>query len=435
MTTWRGWGPIGAVVVVCAGATASASAGTSVAVLRGNAGEVAAFAVGAGGVTVEAVAAAGGAAGGGAPSRQVLGWDRVARVEGDLSAEAAAYAALATDAWRARARLERGDVAAAEPIFEALFVTQRGQTGPTAALVGGGLMRCRLERGAQVAAVGPWLAYVRAVDDGSGVPAGGGGGGGSGGGSWMLDRVTGRLVLDEASGLAPGMPPIWMATPAVRAAAGADARGDDAGRARVLADLYAASMRFETDKAVGAAQLPPKPAASDDAAQFVWEIVAARAGGDELRKAARQSLRARLARASAPWVEAWCRVAIGRSLLREADRDQQLLGVVELMHLPARLEGENPYLGGIALAEGAMAMLRLGDVDAAVRLRHDLFDRFPGHPATEFEPLRGWVRDRSGNLGDAPAANPADPASPSPGVLKPGPTSPSQPTRQTGGTP
>ncbi len=92
----------------------------------------------------------------------VIGWDRVREVTGPLATEASKFTSTAEKAWRARARLERGDWVAAEPLFEELFSEYRTRTGPTALTVAGGLVRCRLMRGAQTAAVEPWIAWLRA---------------------------------------------------------------------------------------------------------------------------------------------------------------------------------------------------------------------------------------------------------------------------------
>jgi hypothetical protein len=74
----------------------------------------------------------------------------------------------------------------------------------------------------------------------------------------------------------------------------------------------------------------------------------------------------------------------------ETARDSKLLGVAELVELPARLERVNPYLTGIALSEAAVALAKMGDSRGATQLRNELSDRFPGHPALEWEPLKGW---------------------------------------------
>src|SRR5437667_402086 len=73
----------------------------------------------------------------------VISWDRVASVEGELASAASPFLPAAEKLWRARSRLDRGDVVGAEPLFEELFPRCAGQRGATAAVASGGLLRCR----------------------------------------------------------------------------------------------------------------------------------------------------------------------------------------------------------------------------------------------------------------------------------------------------
>src|SRR5881392_4237749 len=82
----------------------------------------------------------------------IIPWDRVASVEGELAPAAAPFMPTAEKLWRARSRLDRGDVVGAESLFEDLFPSFAGKRGPTAAAATGGLLRCRLGTGAQTAA-------------------------------------------------------------------------------------------------------------------------------------------------------------------------------------------------------------------------------------------------------------------------------------------
>ena len=53
-------------------------------------------------------------------------------------------------------------------------------------------------------------------------------------------------------------------------------------------------------------------------------------------------------------MEAWVRVGLGRSLMRESAVEDQLVGVAQMLHVPARLRGESPYLAGVALGGAAV---------------------------------------------------------------------------------
>src|SRR5690606_16150177 len=123
-------------------------------------------------------------------------------------ADAAPYMPTAEDAWRARTRLERADAVGAEPLFEDLFDRTRAWRGPTRAVIAEGLLRCRIRRGAQIGAIDPWLALLEARASAlAGIHP------------YALDwahRAGLGEVLDPATGLAPGLPPMWLDWPAVR---------------------------------------------------------------------------------------------------------------------------------------------------------------------------------------------------------------------------
>lgn len=321
---------------------------------------------------------------------RILSWDRVEKIEGPLASDAKPFMPLADAAWRARVRLERGDAASAEAIYEDLFKTYAGKNGPTAAAIAEGLMRCRLRRGAQAAAVGAYLAwfeaaaplqdYVHAVN--------------------ARDIPECPIFVDPATGLLPALPPIWINTPATQAFARGDllpkspksatpvlTTDSPAGQ---LAALYRRAALFESAQPLpnldDSLKNPSSPAVA-----LVAHIVLSRTGDPAERQAARAALRSMLTATTPAWQEAWVRVALGRSLLRESSNDEQLLGVAEMLHVPARLSRINPYLTGLALAESAVAALRHNDINGAIKLRQLLVDRFPSHPALDWEPIRGWA--------------------------------------------
>lgn len=314
----------------------------------------------------------------------VVTWDRVRSVRGPMEQEAGQFASIADRSWRARTRLERGDAAAAEPLFEELFRAFRGKGGPTAALVAEGLLRCRLRRGAHVLAIEPWLALLDATPaPGPSVLHA----------DWSAEAGL-APILDGATGLIPAIPPIWAGSSAAQIMAGVQgpwATGDTATRSGRLAALYAAAARHET----GQASEVPSMDTSDPGVRLVHEIVTARVGGATARTAARQALEERIRKSTSmasdstpPWMEAWCRAAVGRSLLRESVQHERYLGIVELLHLPARLSGVHPYLAGLALAEASVALRDMGDATGADTLLNELVERFPDHPVLDWDPIR-----------------------------------------------
>ncbi|CAG1009492.1 hypothetical protein PHYC_03709 [Phycisphaerales bacterium] len=341
-------------------------------------------------------------------ARRVVPWNRVAAVSGEGAVDAALLD-IAGRAWRGCSRVERGDYAGAEPILEGIINSYAGRVGPTGADVSWALLKCRLSRGAYVQAVPVMLAYAGSISEGRG--------------DWLesaasrrepsQDEIPDGQLWDDSLGLCPMLPPMWLDLPATQALARRDWTRSP-GRADYLSAVYAASVRFESGLE---ATLPERPTI-DEGGSLVFDVVAARVGDGDTRKRARAALADRLRKSPAEWIEVWCRAGLGRSLIREQDAESQLLGVAELLRVPALHERYNPYVSGLCLAEAAVALHRLGEREAGVSLRTELGERFPGHPAQAWDALervesRTRVRPQSAAPPE-PADKPDEP-SPSPG--------------------
>lgn len=347
----------------------------------------------------------GDAPGGGSDHGQVIGWDLVRTIPGYEEA-AAEFLPVADRAWRARSRLERGDWAAAEPLFEDLARTYQGVGGPTAAVVHEGLLRCRLRRGAQGAAVWAWLDWVGTLQASHAEVH-----------RWMGGRTNLPAIRDSATELIPGLPPIWVGGRTLAVVAASEewsrfASGLAGGSVTAdLAALYRHAAAFEA----GVPSELPMTDMFHPGVRLVAEVVASRAAPTlDDRRLARGKLERRLsagqgpnAVAPEPWVEAWCRAAIGRSLVLEQDESLRRRGVRELLHLPARFADDHPYLAGVCLAEAAAAMRDMGEHDAASILLEELRRRFPSHPALAWEKLHGIGAPPQGAPAPAGAEPPA----------------------------
>lgn len=316
---------------------------------------------------------------GGREMELALGLERVREVEGALADEFEALREAARSAWRARARLERGDPVGAEPLFESLLPLVSGSSGPTAAGVADGLMRCRVQRQSRAGAVWAWLWLMR-MSGGAGPVSGGLG-----------------PMEDSSLGLVAELPPIWMPgedAAALDAGSGGGsgggsvsggAGGGRAARAALLEALYRESVVNDLGvKSAGPGlTLLDRSAVieADAGVQLVYDVVASQRGAAELREDGRRGLRRRIEGGLPGWAEAWARCALGRSLLREPGHEDRLLGVVELLHVHVRLSLESPHLAAVSLAQAASALEGLGEAAEAERLRADLLDVYGGHPA------------------------------------------------------
>jgi len=315
----------------------------------------------------------------------VFSWDRVADVRGDETAKE--YADVAQRAWRARTRLERGDWVAAEPLFDALAGEYKDGAGATTLVVAEGLLRCRLHRGVQAGAVEPWLMWLRAAGDEPISPV-----------LAVVESPGAPPLIDKTTGLCPALPPVWLRVASVEAFARSAVGGAEehagfekslkgAAKSDALRLLYALAAAFECGLAteVKSGVLPLRH--PDPGVAFVAQIVGARIGVIEVRRDARRLLAERLTQRQSQWMEAWARVGLGRSLMRESAVEDQLVGVAQMLHVPARLRGASPYLAGVALGSAAVHA-SAGNQAGAWKLKRELQDTLPGHPALDMETVR-----------------------------------------------
>lgn len=305
---------------------------------------------------------------------QLVTWDRVAAMQGSWRERAEPYRAMATDLWRARVRLERGDTLGAEPLLERHLSKFEGRRGPLAAMVWSGVMRCRVSRQAQSAAIVAWAGVVRTGENevsfaGRARPG---------------DDLRDTALVDGGTGLAPQLAPIFLPTPSLQIVAAAMPRTTETRADRLLA-MYAAAADFELGRSV---TLPARDD-SDVALALTWDVVAARIGDDAAKVKARANLERRLTGDEPPrWQEAWVRVALGRLMLASKEAEERRLGAAMLLHVPARLADAHPYLAGVALAEVSASMGRDGNVTGARAVLARLQREYPGHPALNWEGLR-----------------------------------------------
>lgn len=328
-------------------------------------------------------------------SLRVVGWDRLLRIDG--AACEPPIPGLSDAVWRARTRIERGDTRGAEGLLTDLAAIMEGQRGPTAAAVFEGLLRCRAARAARSGAISAWLSWVVVMERSGGVrpdaagiavPT-----------DWVGGSIAGIPMIDMRTGLAPQLPPMWVNEPALVAAASVGewrraALADDAATAAAeLARWYQVAARFEERGDTDVSEWP-REVGTIEGTRIVRWIVQSRVGDQSRRAAARAQLQGLIGlETTEPWLEAWCRAAIGRSLIRESDLGERIRGVIEMLHVPARLASAVPGLAAVCLAEAAVVMHDMGDGTAAARLKQELLEQHAGDPAA------GWSR-----LGEIPAA-------------------------------
>ncbi len=235
---------------------------------------------------------------------------------------------LAQDAWRAHTRLVRSDFFGAESIYDELRGQYLWRVGQQSADVSLGLVRCRLDRSDRVDAVLPMLSWL---------------------GATMGDRLHALRSVegyDEGFDLLVELPPVF----------GTDARAEGLGelpgvnhitnRQRALFGYYQLALdraAYRTPKAQARldelAELTRGREGRDPGIRLIEEMVVAQVHPDsQKRLAARAALSRRIRTDRDTWIELWARLAIGVSLMGEADTESNERGVIELIHVVVRLD-------------------------------------------------------------------------------------------------
>ena len=300
---------------------------------------------------VEEVSIAGVRVGGPAP--RIIAWDRVRAVTGPAATQAEAFAELADLAWRARTRLDRGDVLGAARLLDQLEPRLAGEPGPTPLAVFEAALECRLHLGDQPGALRAFLEVRRLADRDD----------------WA------RHGLDTATGLAPLLAPIMTPAHTLDALAVLDAAAPADEPLDRLRRAFAAALDANPDR------LPPGEPRSE-AERLLYDFARAQAGDAAAITALEESLDPdRESDRAAPWRDVWTRAVLARSRLVSDDPGHLRRGALAFLRLPALTPGVSPYLSGLALDEAARALESIGEHAAAFTLRAELERVSPGHPA------------------------------------------------------
>ncbi len=285
---------------------------------------------------VEGVSIEGVKVGGAQP--ETIGWERVRELTGNDAEAGAQYEWLMEGAWRALARVGRGDLALAGPDLERMDEALRGVRSTTALFASAGLAALRTGEVRPVDAVEPAL-RARALQRA---------------GAKLEDGLLARLGYDEPSGLWPLLPPLPVADGKIAVWAGLPERmaalePDDSTAGLAAWYAYAAAL------AAGKPGEPPD-AVEGEALSLVAAMVRAALHPDAKERAAgREALRSLEADAGGGWREAWLRMALGRSLAREGDEESMRRGLVESLTAAAISSATHPALAAVALVDAARA--------------------------------------------------------------------------------
>lgn len=315
-----------------------------------------------------------------------VGWDRVARLEGEgLGPDAERWLAEGERLWRARLRLARGDAMLAAKALEthALVLEGDGPTSIVRALIGLQLALARSDAAAALeSALEAMRLRRRGVDDPTLA-------------EWVQPSRSGalarRTLFDDATGLSPLVAPFAASEPERREMLAVLDRFDPRG------DLALDELRREfaavLDPSRGGGDPPGERAGSrssdrsvdrggsgsradDDGARvrhFMRALRDAQSTDAAERRRGREAL-STLRRRMPEWAEAWARMAAGRGLLLDDTPEARLAAQLELVHLPARFADAQPRLASLAASLAAKVSLADGRAEEAHRLSPDASD-------------------------------------------------------------
>lgn len=245
---------------------------------------------------------------------------------------------VAEDAWRAHARLARGDFAGAEEHYVRLEDEYLWKIGMQSADVSLGLIRCRLDREDRVGAVMPSLSWLGAGEAVNG-----------------LDLVGG-VRYDAKYNLLTDLPPVFgprdrTSIPGVLPDM---ISADD--RRRILAGYFELAHGLQLHRLDKSREILDElnrlirdQEGRDPGLELFKDMVVVQAHPDvENRRAARMALERRVRSEKGTWVEVWARLGIGVSLLVEQDTESNERGVIQLIHIVVRLENVSRPLAVLA---------------------------------------------------------------------------------------
>ena len=249
-----------------------------------------------------------------------------------------AYQQIADDAWRAHARLARGDFYGAELIYTRLEEKYLWKTGPQSGDVSIGLVMCRLDRQDRAQAVKPYLSWLGSVDSLNPTD---------------LDGVAG---FDLEYKLLTDLPPVFGPKDRKELLSSIEDTVRLTNRQQALYGLFQLAQNTQIHRTAESnlaietlKQLMRGRENRDPGLEFIEDLVVAQAHEDiEKRNAARHAIERRIRAHSGTWIELWGRLAVGVSLLGEEDTDSNERGVIELIHVVVRLDHVSQPLAAVA---------------------------------------------------------------------------------------
>jgi len=300
---------------------------------------------------------------------QVIGWDEIDRISADAAVQEQAdklLEELGTPLYRIRQRLKVGDYEGLLPYATAMDPRYVGRNSRTAYMVKQALMWSLLAAGRREEAVAPYLGCYDYLTSLKGRP---------------VDLPGERsLNYDKRTGMTPELQPVWFDSEAAK---------------KAVPDVLSVAKSMRSKLPLGArvyyATLAAKAGNSTVAERALAGIEEGDAAGSQLVSLAKAQAEilagkpgpalSRIETSLESLSAANRPVALyllGMAAVASAEKSQQRVGVLRLLHIPALYADAAPELSGAALHAAMETLAKLDDAKGSVAVRKELLGRF-GH--------------------------------------------------------
>jgi len=238
--------------------------------------------------------------------------------------------------WRAKERLERGDVLLAEPLFKEVFANKRYSASYDARLTAEGYLRCLIARGALLDAVEPWIETAILESQGIFSPFN------------QFDSI-----IDAETFLCPFLPPVW---------------ANDAS----LLPIYDRYLKIEHPRLAyiisGLKSMQNKQTSQRlDVLDFLNETFAL----DGLDHSTENS---------SSWKQVWLNYFEGIREIESSILASRNQGFLKLSKVAALGQTDQQWLAGAAMLRLSDELMRDGESKSALQIQEYAKRRYPAHP-------------------------------------------------------
>lgn len=277
-------------------------------------------------------------------TQQVVAWHTISSIESDqVGTGFDAHLARGQMLWRAKIRLQRGDVRLAMPLFEETFMQLKNAKGDDAFLAAEGMLRCTIAHGNIQASVAPWLAAVRHLDHGR---------------SSLFPDFS--PIIDPKTFLCPHVPPVWDTHLVERSIS--------------TLKLDNKLMNEFVDVILGEAG---QNQTLHNGPDFLRNILLLTESDhtqieDQIETMSRETALQR-------WQLAWIKYTAAKSLMKQG-KESETLALLKLAEVASTYGKEQPWIAGASMVLMVEILQSSGKLKASKNIRNEFIRVFPSHP-------------------------------------------------------